>query len=423
MVTDVPKSLLAPPLAPLWRAVQERLSKNGTAWRGGMAVPDLGPTGSLALSSLLGTRTAPRRLSLLQIEAALAARGVADDLASALGRLGFAPSTTADERRLNRSLTDAARRMIREVAATWSEEWAPVWAEEVIASGALRRFTPTDVARITSDVRRLVDRDRSILVSRAHVAASIFGSSHALDAGTRREAIARRALQHAFTIGHRTSRSDQRDARDIWEAAGILIDRVSAPVLTWRLPVEGTSPVAKLCHTASDAGLPVHLSLIALQTHPVAVLPGCPVLVVENPQVLEAAVVRDAPWCVIAANGNPSTTVTTLVQQLVASGANVRYHGDFDSPGIAICRRMSDIGAAPWEMNALAYRRALARAETDMLELLADTGEPGPTPWDPPLSPEFAARRLVIHEEYLIDELFDALGKLLGRPEPSRRHE
>lgn len=369
-----------------------------------------------SLASLLGTRAAPRRLSLLQIETALAARGVADDLVSALGRLGFAPSTTADERRVNRSRSDAARHTIREVAATWPEEWAPAWADEVIASGALRRFTADDVARISSDVRRLVDRDPSILVSRAHVAASVFGSSHALDAGTRREAIARRALQHAFTPPDRASRSGQRDAREIWEAAGILTDRVSAPVLTWRLPVEGSSPVATLCHTASDAGLPVHLSLLALQTHPVTVRSGCPVLVVENPQVLEAAVGNDSPWCVVAANGNPSTTVTTLVQQLVASGATVRYHGDFDSPGIAICRRMSEIGAVPWEMSAPAYRRALVRAAADMLELLPDAGETGPTPWDPQLSVEFAARRLVIHEEYLIDELFDALGKLLGTP-------
>ena len=74
-------------------------------------------------------------------------------------------------------------------------------------------------------------------------------------------------------------------------------------------------------------------------------------------------------------------------------------------------------------MSALAYRGALARAQTDMLELLADTGEPGPTPWDPSPSVEFVARRLVIHEEYLIDELFEKLGKLLGRLAPSRRAE
>ena len=120
-------------------------------------------------------------------------------------------------------------------------------------------------------------------------------------------------------------------------------------MLTWRLPVEGTSPVATLCHTASDAGLPVHLSLLALQSNPVTVRPGCSVLVVENPQVLEAAVGRNWQWCVIAANGNPSMTVVTLVQQLVAAAAVVRYHGDFDSPGIAICRRLSEIGAVPWE--------------------------------------------------------------------------
>ena len=218
MVTNVPTSLLAPPLAPLWRAVQARLSRNGTGWRGGIAVPDLGPTGDLALASLLGTGASPKRLSLSHLEAAFAALGVAEDLASALSRIGFAPSTTADERRANRSLADAARHTIRELAATWPEEWAPAWAEGVIASGALRRFSAEDVTRITSDVRRLIDRDPTVLVSRAQIAASVFGSSHALDAGTRREAIARRALQYAVSafIGDGSARSDQRDAREVW---------------------------------------------------------------------------------------------------------------------------------------------------------------------------------------------------------------
>ena len=90
---------------------------------------------------------------------------------------------------------------------------------------------------------------------------------------------------------------------------------------------------------ATECELPLHASLYALRLHPVAVQPGTLVLLVENPRLVEAAVERALPSCVVAGNGNPSAAVIELLTQLRKSGALILYHGDFDAAGIAICRR------------------------------------------------------------------------------------
>ena len=68
-----------------------------------------------------------------------------------------------------------------------------------------------------------------------------------------------------------------RDA-ELWEAIGIQADRVSAPALVWAVPATGRSVLAKLLRRAAEGGLPLHVSLIAMQRNPVAVPAGSPVL-------------------------------------------------------------------------------------------------------------------------------------------------
>ena len=64
--------------------------------------------------------------------------------------------------------------------------------------------------------------------SRVDLAASVLGSAHALDRGTRVEAATTRALAHV---------AGRADARTLWEQAGVHLDLTSGPVLTWNLPV------------------------------------------------------------------------------------------------------------------------------------------------------------------------------------------
>ena len=111
----------------------------------------------------------------------------------------------------------------------------------------------------------------------------------------------------------------------------------------------------------------------------------------------------------ITSNGNPSTAVTTLLQQLRDSGASIWYHGDFDAAGIAICRRMCADGAAtPWMMDASYYEAALERAEQAGIRLDHDPNGCGDTPWDPDLQAAFKRRgRRIVHEEFVLDSVLD----------------
>ena len=245
----------------------------------------------------------------------------------------------------------------------------------------------------------------SPFVSRTDLAATLFGSAHALDRGTRLAALVSRALR--CRVGKPL------EGRELWEAAGIQADRVSAPALTWAVPARGSSALAELLRGAADDGLPLHVSLLAIQRNPVAVPAGSPVLVVENPRLVEAAAERGLKCCMVAANGNPSTAVTTLLDQMRGSGASVWYHGDFDSAGIAICRRMHDSGCRPWMMAASDYQNATGSAERNGVRLDRDSTDCGPTPWDPPLEAAFNEARLIVHEEFVLDGVLEGFAQTL----------
>ena len=271
------------------------------------------------------------------------------------------------------------------------------------ATGATRTTGATGAtgaADTTSTTRSVGAADaigaRGAAMSRVDLAARLFGSAHALDAGTRLEAGATRALAHRLGAGQ---------ARDLWERAGAHLDLTSGPVLTWRLPVASTSRLAPLVDQATVLGVPLHLSQFALRTHPVTPAPGADVLVVENPRIVEAAAQADSATAVVAANGNPSGAVRLLLSQLAEAGARLRYHGDFDAAGLAICARMHAVGLVPWRMDADDYLAALDAADSEGVDLPVNDTPAPPTPWHPVLRAVFDRERRIVHEERLLATL------------------
>ena len=429
-----PQSLLEAGLQPVWIKVRARLDRHGSQRRGAIALPDLDPASELTLRSLLGKVS--KRLDLGHLETALVERGIGNNLNEALTRLGHPPSAEAAHRRTVRARSAAARAALRDTAESWPEPWAREWAEGLIGAGLHGGLDGNEVKTIVHDARRLLDYldqhaapksrpdprpdgdpdpsdflgpwpdgrpDRSEpaslaaspFVSRTELAAMLFGSAHALDPGTRLAAFISRALR--YSLGADLA------GRELWEAAGIQADRVSAPVLVWAVPATGRSVLAELLRAAAEGGLPLHVSLLALRRDPVIVPQGTQVLVVENPRLVEAASERNLECCVVATNGNPPTAVTTLLGQMRTCGASLWYHGDFDAAGIAICRRMHDSGCQPWMMTAGDYEDAVRRAEHNGVRLDGDAGDCGPTSWDPQLETAFDDRRLIIHEEFVLD--------------------
>ena len=372
---------------------------------GTIQMPVIEPRCEPAVAALIG-RSSTSRLDVSELEAGLVRLGLGHDLDSALTLLGCPPDPAKRKRREARERARQARHALESALERWPETWAAHWGQDMLRSGLLSGLDAGEVAALLGNVRRLVDAYPGLqarAASRTELAAQLFGSAHALDRDTKLAAAAERALRHVVGLSESAV-----EGRALWEAAGIAADSVSAPALTWGLRPLGASPLASMLGSAADAALPMHVSLRALRQYPIEVAPGTSVLVVENPSVVERAADASAAFGLVCTNGNPTSAVTELIDQLAASGADLRYHGDFDAAGIAICRRMRDRGCTPWMMSAADYLRAVQRAVAQGVPLPHDSATAGPTPWDSALEAEFDGRRRIVHEEYVASEFLAA---------------
>ncbi|MBV9796282.1 MAG: DUF2399 domain-containing protein, partial [Actinobacteria bacterium] len=89
---------------------------------------------------------------------------------------------------------------------------------------------------------------------------------------------------------------------------------------------------------------------------------------------------------------------------LMLGRVTVRYHGDFDWPGVAIARRILERGVAqPWRLGRVDYYEAVDRLPAGRRLML--TGRAEVTPWEPELAPAMAAANVAVHEEAIVDLL------------------
>lgn len=392
----VPESLTDPDLKPVWAAIRRRLERSGTDNRGRVRLPKLPARSRHTLSSLID-RPVGTMVDLAQLEGGLMRLGVGRDLPDALAALDEPVSPQPAQRRAARREAEAARRRVRELGRGWPEGWAMEWIDEVISAGLLAGLDRHEAERMVGLVRLVVDRvpgPDAPSISRTDLAASVAGSAHALDEGTRLGAAVQRALR--YLTGHEAG---------VWERAGVHPDLVSGAALTWGLAVHPGTDLEPLVSAASRLAVPLYLTQLTLRRHTVCPADGLDVLVVENPRVVEAAAQLQTEQPVVCTNGNPSGTVRLLLEQLLAGGAGLRYHGDFDPPGLAICRRMHRLGLRPWRMGAVDYRSAVEEAVSAGVRLPRSDTDAGPTPWDPPLQATFNHLRAVVHEERLLPAL------------------
>lgn len=391
----VPPSLRSGDLSPLWEQIRARLEAHGTDNRGRLKLPALPSPARLALQALID-RAPGKTVDLAALEAGLVRLGIGDDLAGGLAVLGYPVSDQPAQRRAKRAERQETRRAVRAIARTWPESWAPKWIDSVIRAGVLRDFDTGQARTLLHQVRSVLDyleHDHPAPISRVDLAAQVLGSAHALDTGTRVEAAVTRAL--GFSLGAASG-------RDLWARAGVHFDLTSAPVLTWRLPMTNDCRLEPLVAAARHAGIPLHLSRFALEKHPASVPRGSAILVVENPRVVEAAAQSRTSTPIVSTNGQPSSAVLLLLTQLREAGAELRYHGDFDAAGLAICERLTRLGLRPWRMDVADYRHALATADAEGAVLPTDANAAGPTSWDPNLQHVFDRERRIVHQERLL---------------------
>ncbi len=417
--SDAHPFLADPALRPLWQSVAAALDRNGLDWRGRLALPALPAEGRRRLGVMV-ERPVPagrRALPLTDVAAAVE-RLTGTGLVEALTALGYAPRgrheaalVRREESRRRRAALDTA--VETHLAALPPPDrdtgsatgWATGWRDAAWSDGLFAGRAPDEVAALVRTVAAVLAHTGSGL-SRGEIAARECGDAHALDSSTRLTALVTRAL---------VARDGPAGERAAWERAGIPLDLVSAPVLTWALPLLGDSAAALAARAMTAAGLPVHLTVLALRAAPIAVVAGTPVLVVENPRLVEAAARRRLPAAVLCTGGNPATAPSEAIARLRASGAQLRYHGDFDAAGLAMTARARAAGCTPFHMLAADYTAALAAARAENVDLPRDSAPAPPTPWDPDLATAFDDTRAIVHEERVMDEVLTAHGGTFPR--------
>jgi len=286
--------------------------------------------------------------------------------------------------------------------------WYRDWLAEFAADGGLTRMIRQgEQARLGQAVRVLEDLDRraGAPVLLPALAADVTGDTKALGHGTLLSTLVLRALAGQSGLD-RPGTAEER--REIWEAGGVVVDDLASRVLVLNLPAEGTG-LAEWLTGAARLGVPFYATLHQLMTLPLRV-PGTLVHVCENPAVLRraAADLGAGSAALLCTEGRPSTAFHQLAAAITGGGGELRYHGDFDWPGLAIAGSVLDRHRArPWRMGAADYVAGV-RADDEHVRL---TGAPQPAPWDPRLAEVMAETGRAVYEESVADALIGDLSR------------
>ena len=306
----------------------------------------------------------------------------------------------ADRRRLADGREAAVRSVEKSSLRDW--DWFRAWLTEIVADGTLTKLVnAADADRVGQAARVLeaIER-RGEPVQLAELAAATTGDTKALTHGTTLATLVLRAL--AIRSGaSRPATTEQR--RELWDSCGVIVDDLASRVLVLNLAARGDG-LGEWLTDARARGVPFYVTLQQLIAMPVAPAARATVHVCENPAVLRRAAADLGPRSrpLICAEGQPSTAFHRLAAAVTGTSGTLRYHGDFDWPGIAIANSVINRhNAIPWRMSASDYQAAI-REDADHVKL---SGPPQPTGWDPALADAMIAAGRAVYEESVADDL------------------
>lgn len=354
-----------------------------------------------ALAALQGRParfSASMRVDVAMIDAALRQAGVADSLRAALEQLDGRIVDRAAEHK-------AVQTQWREVLAGCDNAALASLLQTPAGIGLLKRLAgqrPALAARLLAGADVVLKQLPARGMTRAQLAATVLGDAHALDTGcavaTLVLAVLRSALTDEAALTPEGADPDGLSPRDLWASAGVLVNELARPALVLNLP----GLVAP--------GEPAYLSLRGLlRSPPEWTVRGRTVFVCENPNLLAIAAdhlgVRCAP--LVCTEGMPAAAQRTLLTQLAQAGAALRYHGDFDWPGLRIGNHvMREHGAGPWRFGAADYQAALGSAPSRGRLLHGAAVEAS---WDDALAAAMRMASQAIDEEMVADPLLQDL--------------
>jgi uncharacterized protein (TIGR02679 family) len=313
-----------------------------------------------AIDRLLGrapTRGASLSVPLAALEGILVNAGICTNLYEAIEALAAEQLTLHRERIASESAWSAALATLEARCA--SNATVRVWLARLRETGVLARIAGRDPEHATHLVEfglRLCERLPGRAVPLPELAADLLNDAHALDAATPYGTI---AMHFIAVITSSSLPTDAAQRRDAWAAVGVLCDDLSSSVLSLNLPAVGDSPAARSLRFYREMGEPCRVLLRHVMRDPPAFDTGHSVVFVcENPAVVAAAAqrlgIKTAP--LVCTEGQPTTAVRLLLDQLSRSGCRLLYHGDFDWPGIQIANLMhARHSASAWRMSVEDY--------------------------------------------------------------------
>lgn len=338
-----------------------------------------------------------------------------DELDAVLRRSGAAPDGLADVVRL---LIGTVPERAAEIAK-WAEAYAPLeelvarrpdlatWRTWLDATGMVRRLASDagTASTLIMSVVKVLDELPSDGVALGRLAVQTTGDAHGLDEGrplTTLVLSATRVLAGSSPSGDGSAA----ERRAAWAGVGVHLDELSSSVTCLGIPGGTKNVTGKMLALANEAGEPCVLTLRQLVRDAVGLgVGGGGVWLCENPIVLASAADELGPACppLVCVNGQPSTAVWRLLDTLVADGARLRYHGDFDWGGVRIGNTLRErFPWRPWRFDTAAYQATEATGG----EL---TGRPVDASWDRGLRSALEQRGVRVEEELVLPALINDL--------------
>ena len=379
--------LARPELARLWDELVRRWASSERAVTT-VTLRELTEEERRALADLLGADRLPPPTCNVSVSRVTANLGVElDDLKDALRELRGTWGNRAAER--------AAK--LRERQNVWA--WITSEAQRLGAPGMLDRLKARGIvggdvaqfeARVT-DVIAVLERLPAADVPLASFACDVLGDPHALDHGTWSSIV---VLEAVAERNHALAPQTAEDARRLWASTGVAADSLSSSVLCLALASSGEDPMAGFLRACTEVSEPAALTMAQLRRWPVRThAPN--IYAFENPSMLAEAARsgwRGPP--LVCTSGWPNVAVITLLRQVSAAGARVRYHGDFDPKGLSIAQMLVDrLQVEPWRMTALDYEQALPRARVPLEGPVPNVG------WDVALATSMRTHGRAVFEE------------------------
>jgi uncharacterized protein (TIGR02679 family) len=391
---------LSKDLAPLWRAIHDRLSSGRAVSRVKLGPLDLGQ--QTALADLLGLARLPGEyatVSLPQIDEVLI-DSVGVDAHAVVSRL-IGPVA---DRAGDRARADAER----------AEVWAWLAAHPVVRAQPVLATWAHDIKR-SGVVGGSVPRTRELLAKALNVLAElpapgdplpvladrVLKDTHALDDDTRLSALVLRALALIYDVPPPVNAQER---RALWERAGVADDELSNVVLAAGIAPAGDDIASQILRACAGCGHVAALTLGQLRASPLDQGIPAEVWIFENPSMLAVALARFGRRCppIVVTAGWPNSAAIALLSKLAAAGALLRYHGDFDGEGLRIAANVAArTGAIPWRMTSQDYLDAVAEGPA--------VGRVTPAPWDADLAAHVTQAGVTVPEERLAERLLWAL--------------